>query len=94
MSVTTTKSMITQLLTELIETVVSNVKNPPIKIYGTEWGEPPSDSEWCFDDSEEESDEFEQHQNWLDMANFEDESEYYDDGDVAEYWNERQYDCR
>ena len=83
--------MITQLLDELIETVVADVKNPPIKIYGTEWGEPPSDSEWCFDDSEEESDEFEQHQNWLDM---DDESEYYDDGDVAEYWNERQYDCR
>ena len=92
--------MITQLLTELIETVVSNVKNPPIKIYGTEWGEPPSDSEWCFDSDDEDCrDEFEQ-QNWwgesltIIRANFEDESEYYDDGDVAEYWNERQYDCR
>jgi len=91
--------MITQLLDELIETVVADVKNPPIKIYGVEWGEPPSDSEWCFD-SEEESDEFEQQQNWwgesltIIRANYEDESEDYDDGDVAEYWNERQYDCR
>ena len=90
--------MITQLLDELIETVVPNVKNPPIKIYGSEWGAPPTDSELDCSDDEDCRDEFEQ--SWwgesltIIRANFEDESEYYDDGDVAEYWNERQYDCR
>ncbi len=84
--------MITQLLDELIETVVPNVKNPPIKIYGSEWGAPPTDSELDCSDDEDCRDEFEQNHNW--WANSDDESEYYDDGDVAEYWNERQYDCR
>ncbi len=93
MSVTPTKSMITQLLNELIETVATNnVKTPKIKIYGKEWGAPPTDSELDCSDDDECRDEFEQNHNW--WANSDDESDYYDDGDVAEYWNERQYDCR
>ncbi len=60
-------------------------KKCQIKIYGPQWGDPPLDwelegNEWDFEEPPHNCGEYQ---------TFED-SEDYDDGDVADYWRERQ----
>ena len=59
-----------------------------IKIYGPQWGDPPLDSELEGEDSEDE--EF-AHNCWGEAS---DDEEEYDAADVADYWREKQFDCR
>ena len=61
-----------------------------IKIYGTEWGAPPTDSELEGDDDDDEESV---HNWWEECQTFED-SEEYDASDVADYWREKTFDCR
>ena len=77
---------------------LKEVKNkPPIKIYGPQSGDPPSDSEWCceFDDDFYEDDSAFWGEDSTTFNPAESEGEYeYDDGDAAEEQNERQFECR
>jgi len=58
-------------------------------IYGPQWGDCPLDSEWMDCESDCESD-CEEHPCW-DVCP---ELEMYDEGDVAEYWHEQQFECQ